>query len=55
MESVSAKLITGMYYCLIQDLSEDQLFPVSSLKVLVRKHGGARHTGIEIQEFIVEN
>jgi len=32
--------------------------PVTSLKVgdevLVRKQGGARHTGIEIQEFIVE-
>lgn len=23
-------------------------------EVLVRKQGGARHTGIEIQEFIVE-
>lgn len=32
--------------------------PVTSLKVgdeiLVRLQGGARHTGIEIQEFIVE-
>jgi 3-dehydroquinate synthase class II len=32
--------------------------PVTSLKVgdevLVRKQGGARHTGIEIREFIVE-
>jgi hypothetical protein len=32
--------------------------PVTSLKVgdevLVRKQGGARHTGIEIHEFIVE-
>ena len=32
--------------------------PVTSLKVgdevLVRKQGGARHIGIEIQEFIVE-
>lgn len=33
--------------------------PVTSLKVgdevLLRVQGGARHTGIEIQEFIVEN
>jgi hypothetical protein len=33
--------------------------PVTSLKVgdevLLRIQGGARHTGIEIQEFIVEN
>jgi 3-dehydroquinate synthase class II len=33
-------------------------FPVTSLKVgdevLLRVQGGARHTGIEIQEFIVE-
>lgn len=34
------------------------VIPVTSLKVgdeiLLRKQGGARHTGIEIQEFIVE-
>ena len=33
--------------------------PVTSLKVgdevMLRVQGGARHTGIEIQEFIVEN
>lgn len=33
--------------------------PVTSLKagdvILVREQGGARHTGIEIDEFIVEN
>ena len=35
------------------------VIPVTSLKagdeVLLRLQGGARHTGIEIQEFIVEN
>lgn len=33
--------------------------PVTSLKVgdevMLRVQGGARHTGIEIQEFVVEN
>ncbi|KAF8087762.1 hypothetical protein N665_0568s0023 [Sinapis alba] len=39
--------------------SEKTAVPVTSLKlgdqVLIRLQGGARHTGIEIQEFIVEN
>ncbi|XP_024007658.1 uncharacterized protein LOC18012585 isoform X2 [Eutrema salsugineum] len=39
--------------------SRETAVPVTSLKpgdqVLIRLQGGARHTGIEIQEFIVEN
>lgn len=38
--------------------NEATAIPVTSLKigdqVLVRVQGGARHTGIEIQEFILE-
>ncbi|KAJ3673782.1 hypothetical protein LUZ60_005774 [Juncus effusus] len=41
------------------DKMERRVIPVTSLKVgdevLIRKQGGARHTGIEIKEFILEN
>lgn len=47
------------YYFLAVKSSGNTAVPVTSLKlgdqVLIRLQGGARHTGIEIQEFIVEN
>ncbi|XP_010497244.1 PREDICTED: uncharacterized protein LOC104774309, partial [Camelina sativa] len=43
----------------VNNSSRKTAVPVTSLKlgdqVLIRLQGGARHTGIEIQEFIVEN
>lgn len=49
----------NVFYFLAVNSSRKTAVPVTSLKlgdqVLIRLQGGARHTGIEIQEFIVEN